>query len=31
MASNGEPELVALALNEVVEEVMVFLAPELKG
>jgi PAS domain S-box-containing protein len=30
MASNGEPELVALALNDVVEEVMIFLGPELK-
>jgi PAS domain S-box-containing protein len=30
MASYGEPELVALALNDVVEEVMMFLGPELK-
>jgi C4-dicarboxylate-specific signal transduction histidine kinase len=30
MASHGEPELVELALNEVVEEVMLFLGPELK-
>ena len=30
MASNGEPELIELALNDVVEEVMTFLGPELK-
>jgi PAS domain S-box-containing protein len=30
MASHGEPELVELLLNDVVEEVMLFLAPELK-
>jgi signal transduction histidine kinase len=30
MASHEEPELLPVALNEVVEEVMVFLGPELK-
>jgi PAS domain S-box-containing protein len=30
MASHGEPELLPLALNDVVEEVMVFLGPELR-
>jgi C4-dicarboxylate-specific signal transduction histidine kinase len=30
MASHGEPELLELALNEVVEEVMLFLGPELR-
>jgi PAS domain S-box-containing protein len=30
MASHGEPELVELALNDVVEEVMLFLGPELR-
>jgi signal transduction histidine kinase len=31
MASHGEPELVELAFNDVVEEVMLFLGPELRG
>jgi PAS domain S-box-containing protein len=30
MASHGEPELIELSLNDVVEEVMLFLGPELK-
>ena len=30
MASHGEPELLSLALNDVVEDVMVFLGPELR-
>ena len=30
MASHGEPELVELALNDVVEEVMLFLGPEVR-